>query len=83
MAIAQRASATWSLGFLPSFVPGFQTVWLSWLNARWGIWLMIGSFILASAGQARTNGMILGTIVLIPGLWSAAVSEQDQPVLIR
>jgi uncharacterized membrane protein len=66
-----------------AFVPGFQTVWLSWLNALWGIWLIIGSFFLAYAGQARTNDIILGIIVLILGLWSATMSEQNRPALVR
>lgn len=66
-----------------AFVPGFQTVWLSWLNALWGIWLVVGSFILAYAGLARTNDIILGIIVFVLGLCSASVSEQNRPVLIR
>lgn len=66
-----------------ALAPSFQTVWLSWLNALWGIWLIIGSFFLAYAGQARANDIILGIIVLLLGLWSATMSEQNQPVLIR
>lgn len=66
-----------------SFIPGFQTVWLSWLNALWGIWLIIGSFFLEYSGQARVNDIILGIIVLLLGLWSATMSEQNRPVLIR
>lgn len=66
-----------------AFVPGFQTVWLSWLNALWGIWLIIGSFVLTYAGQARTNDIILGIIVFVLGLCSATVSEQNRPMLIR
>jgi hypothetical protein len=66
-----------------AFVPGFQTVWLSWLNALWGIWLIIGSFFLQYAGQARSNDIILGIIVLVLGLWSATMSEQNRPALIR
>ncbi|MGH9692678.1 MAG: SPW repeat domain-containing protein [Bryobacteraceae bacterium] len=66
-----------------AFVPGFQTVWLSWLNALWGIWLIIGSFVLAYAGRARSNDILLGIIVLLIGLWSATMSEENRPVLIR
>ncbi|HEY2799860.1 MAG TPA: SPW repeat protein [Chthoniobacterales bacterium] len=66
-----------------ALVPSFQTVWLSWLNALWGIWLIIGSFFLAYAGQARTNDIILGIIVFLLGLFSATTSEQNRPVLIR
>ena len=66
-----------------AFAPGFQTAWLSWLNALWGIWLIIGSFILGYAGQARNNDILLGIIVLVLGLCSAAVSAQDRPIPIR
>lgn len=66
-----------------AIVPTFQTVWLSWLNAIWGIWLIIGSFFLVYAGKARTNDIILGIIVLLLGLWSATMSEQNRPALIR
>lgn len=66
-----------------AIIPSFQTIWLSWLNAIWGIWLIIGSFFLQYGGQARTNDIILGIIVLVLGLWSATMSEQNRPVLIR
>lgn len=66
-----------------AFIPSFQTVWLSWLNALWGIWLILGPFFLAYTGKARTNDIILGIIVFILGLWSATMSDQNRPLLIR
>jgi hypothetical protein len=65
------------------FFPSFRTIWLSWLNALWGIWLIIGSFMLGYAGPARNNDIIVGIIVLVLGLCSVAVSEQDQPIPIH
>jgi hypothetical protein len=64
-------------------VPGTRTTWLSWLNALWGIWLIIGSFILGYDGVARTNGIILGIIVLLFGLWSQAETEQRQTTIVH
>jgi hypothetical protein len=70
-------------GLIRAFAPGQQTAWLSWLNALWGIWLIIGSFVLAYAGSARTNDIVLGIIVLVLGLWSAsgAMQRQTTPIV--
>jgi hypothetical protein len=65
-------------GLIRALAPGQQTAWLSWLNALWGIWLIIGSFVLAYAGSARTNDIVLGIIVLVLGLWSASGAMQRQ-----
>jgi hypothetical protein len=65
-------------GLIRALAPGPQTAWLSWLNALWGIWLIIGSFVLAYAGSARTNDIVLGIIVLVLGLWSASGAMQRQ-----
>jgi hypothetical protein len=59
-----------------SLAPGLRTAWLSWLNALWGIWLIIGSFILGYGGAARTNDVILGIIVLVFGLWREVETDQ-------
>jgi hypothetical protein len=40
-------------GIIRALVPGAGTTWLSWLNALWGIWLIVASFILGNAGVAR------------------------------
>jgi hypothetical protein len=64
-------------------IPTTRTAWLSWLNALWGIWLIIGSFFLAYAGVARTNDIILGIIVLLFGIWSVVESEQQESVVVR
>jgi len=66
-----------------AFVPTFGTAWLSWLNALAGIWLIIGSFVLDYAGRARTHDIIFGILVLLLGLGSVALSEQDQPTMLR
>jgi hypothetical protein len=66
-----------------ALAPGAGTAWLSWLNALWGIWLIIGSFILGYAGAARTNDIILGIIVLVFGLWSQAETEQRQTTIVH
>jgi hypothetical protein len=62
-----------------AFAPSFRTVWLSWLNGIWGIWLFLAPFFLAYGGRARVNDIVLGIVVLLLGLWSAAISEQNEP----
>ena len=66
-----------------ALMPTTRTAWLSWLNALWGIWLIIGSFVPAYAGVARTNDIILGIIVLLFGIWSVVESEQQESVVVR
>ncbi len=66
-----------------ALVPGAGTVWLSWLNALWGIWLIIGSFVLGSTEVTRTNDIILGIIVLVFGLWSQAETEQGRMTIVH
>lgn len=68
------------LAFIRALVPGAQTVWLSWLNALLGVWLIIASFVLGYGGVARTNDIILGIIVLLLGIWSAAGTARKAAV---
>jgi SPW repeat len=63
-------------GLIRALAPGSPTAWLSWLNALWGIWLIVASFVLGYLGVPRTNEIVLGIIVLVFGLWSAASSEE-------
>ena len=66
--------------FIRALAPEGGTIWLSWLNALWGIWLIIASFVLGYAGPARTNEIVLGIIVLILSIWSAASARFRRPV---
>jgi len=66
-----------------AIMPGARMTWLSWLNALWGVWLIIGSFILGYAGAARTNDIILGIIVFLFGLWSESATEQRETTILH
>jgi hypothetical protein len=67
-----------------ALVPTHRTVGLSWLNALWGIWLIICPFALAyHAPAAQTNDIILGIIVLIFGIWSANLASPLRATVIR
>ena len=72
------------LALIRTLAPNAGTVWLSWLNAIFGIWLIIAPFVLAYAGAtARTNDIILGIIVLILGVWSSAMTPRLTAVRVR
>lgn len=52
----------------------FRQTWLSWVNAAIGIWLFASAFWLADSAEASWNVGIVGTIVFLLAVWSAAAS---------
>jgi hypothetical protein len=63
-----------------AFIPGLRTAWLSWLNALFGIWLIVAPFALVYRGAGCDNDIVVGIIVLILGVWSAVASAQNQTI---
>lgn len=53
------------------------TMWLSWLSALLGLWLIAAPFILGFTGltTAFWNTIILGIIVTVLGVWNALVAR--------
>jgi hypothetical protein len=60
-------------------VGGYElpTMWLSWLSALLGLWLIVSPFILGFTGltTAFWNNIILGIIVAVLGVWNALVAR--------
>jgi SPW repeat len=55
---------------------GFRATELSILNALVGVWLFVAAFTIDSSGAAGANDIILGVIVFVLALGSAAASER-------
>jgi SPW repeat len=53
----------------------YRASWMSWVNMLIGAWIFIAAFWLDSTSNAGTNDIILGAIVFILGLFSAAASD--------
>jgi hypothetical protein len=53
------------------------TMWLSWLSALLGLWLIVSPFVLGYTGltAAFWNNIILGIIVTVLGVWNALVAR--------
>ncbi len=53
------------------------TMWLSWLSALLGLWLIVSPFILGFTGMTTAfwNTIILGIIVAVLGVWNALVAR--------
>lgn len=56
------------------------TMWLSWLSALLGLWLIVSPFVLGFADvtnltTAYWNTIILGIIVTVLGVWSALTAR--------
>ena len=65
------------------FLSPRSAVGLSWINALFGIWMIISPWIYgyAATNTARTwNSVIFGIIVLILSVWSAAATRGAAPV---
>ena len=52
---------------------------LSWINAVFGLWVLIAPFILSysKVTGAMVNDIIIGIIVIIAGVWAAGVSGRS------
>lgn len=53
------------------------TMWLSWISALLGLWLIVSPFILGFTDLtvAFWNNIILGIIVAVLGVWNALVAR--------
>lgn len=53
------------------------TVWLSWINALLGIWLILSPWIYGYTGNAGRmwNSIIVGIVVLVLSVWSAVATS--------
>lgn len=58
------------------FTPNAANVWVSWLNALLGVWVLISPWVVGfnRSQVAMTNNIILGIIVIILSVWSALSS---------
>lgn len=54
------------------------TMWLSWLSALLGLWLIVSPFVLGFSGLATPfwNSIIVGIIVAVLGVWNALVARR-------
>ena len=61
-----------------------RNIGLSWLNLLLGIWLIISPFVLgyATSPTATWNNVVLGAVVVILAIWSAAATPET-PQLVR
>jgi uncharacterized membrane protein HdeD (DUF308 family) len=48
-------------------------VWLSWLNALLGLWVLVSPWVLSYVGQATAlwTAIVLGIIAIVLGVWAA------------
>jgi hypothetical protein len=55
----------------------YRQTWLSWTNATLGCWLVIAPFVLgySDVNNAVGNDIVVGVVVLMFALWSAAASR--------
>ncbi|HLM83671.1 MAG TPA: SPW repeat protein [Candidatus Bathyarchaeia archaeon] len=53
-----------------------ESAWAGWLNALFGIWILISPFVLGFTGMgALWNGIIAGIIVAVLAIWGATSSS--------
>lgn len=58
----------------------FREAWLSAVNAVIGVWLFVAAFTIDVSGQAAANDIILGIIVFLLGVGSAASTRTRSAV---
>jgi len=47
-------------------------MWQAWMNAILGLWFIVAAFIIAGSKTANiTNGLVIGVVLLILGIWAA------------
>jgi len=58
------------------FNPSANNIWVSWLNALLGVWVLISPWVVGfnRSNAAMTNNVIVGIIVIILSVWSALAS---------
>lgn len=55
-----------------------ESAWAGWLNALFGIWVLVSPFILGFAGMgALWNGIIVGIVVAVLAIWAATSSSSS------
>jgi hypothetical protein len=61
------------LALIRFFAVSRDTIWLSWLNAVLGLWVLVSPWFLrfGTYRTAATNNVIMGIIVIILACWSA------------
>jgi hypothetical protein len=53
-----------------------DSAWAGWLNAIFGVWILISPFVLGFATMgALWNGIILGIVVAVLAIWAATSSS--------
>jgi F0F1-type ATP synthase membrane subunit c/vacuolar-type H+-ATPase subunit K len=58
-----------------------ESAWAGWLNALFGLWILVSPFVLGFMGLgALWNGIILGIIVAVIAVWAAtSASSREHP----
>ena len=56
------------------------TVWLSWINALLGIWLILSPWIYGFTDNTgrKWNSVIVGIVVLVLSIWSAVATSSSE-----
>lgn len=56
------------------------TVWLSWINALLGIWLILSPWIYGFTDNTgrKWNSVIVGIVVLVLSVWSAVATSSSE-----
>jgi hypothetical protein len=55
---------------------GQRDSWLSWINALVGVWLFVAAFTIDQTSAAQANDIVLGVIVFVLAVASAAATPQ-------
>jgi hypothetical protein len=56
-----------------------ESAWSGWLNALFGLWMLVSPFILGFANiGALWNGIILGIVVSVLAIWAATSATSPQ-----
>lgn len=56
-----------------------ESAWAGWLNALFGVWVLISPFVLGFAGMgALWNGIIAGIVVAVLAIWAATSSSSAE-----
>ena len=73
-----------ALALIRFFERSYDTVWMSWLNALFGIWMLISPWVLgfSHVHNAMMNNVAMGIIVILLACWSglATTDSKEQSI---